>query len=165
MAVQEHKIENNKVVSFHYQLTEVGGDYSEDSAGGDPVLYLHGHRGILPGLEKAMAGKTAGEKFSVEIEPVDGYGLRNEEAFQRIPVKHLVGGKKPVVGDMVTVNTKSRNVHATVVKVGRHTVDVDTNHPLAGKVLKFDVEVVDVREATIEEVSHRHAHGPGGHQH
>ena len=72
---------------------------------------------------------------------------------------------KPDVGDLVTVNTRTRKVNAKVVKVGRHNVDVDTNHPLAGKTLKFDIEVINVREATFEEVSHRHAHGPGGHQH
>jgi len=66
---------------------------------------------------------------------------------------------------MVTLNAKPKKINAIVIKVGRHNVDVDTNHPLAGKELKFDIEVVDVREATMEEVSHRHAHGPGGHQH
>jgi len=159
------QIQNNTVVSFHYKLQEIGGDYKEDSSDGDPMLYLHGHRGILPGLEDAMKGKTAGDKFTVQVPPEDGYGLRNEDSFQRVPVKHLIGQKKPKLGDVVTINTKTRQVNATVVKVGRHTVDVDTNHPLAGKELKFDIEVVDVREATMEEVAHKHAHGPGGHQH
>ncbi len=159
------QIANNTVVSFHYKLEEVGGDYREDSSDGDPVLYLHGHRGVLPGLEDAMKGKVAGDTFTVQVSPEEAYGLRNEEAMQRVPIKHLVGGKKPAVGELVMVNTETRKINATVVKVGRHTVDVDTNHPLAGKGLKFDIEVVDVREATMEEVAHRHAHGPGGHQH
>ena len=159
------QIENNTVVSFHYKLQEVGGDYTEDSNGGEPMLYLHGHRGLLPGLEDEMKGKSAGDKFSVEIAPEDGYGLRDEDGFKRVPIKHLIGKKKPLLGDIVTVNTKTKKIRATVVKVGRHNVDVDTNHPLAGKHLKFEVEVLDVREATMDEVSHRHAHGPGGHQH
>lgn len=159
------QIANNTVVSFHYTLEEVGGSYKEESSDGEPMLYLHGHRGILPGLEDAMKGKVAGDTFSVQIPPENGYGLRNENAIQRVPIKHLIGQKKPALGDVVTVNAKSGSVNATVVKVGRHNVDVDTNHPLAGKELKFDIEVVDVREATMEEVSHRHAHGPGGHQH
>jgi len=159
------QVANNTVVSFHYQLEEVGGNYTEDSSGGDPMLYLHGHRGVLPGLEDAMAGKVAGDKFSVQVSPENGYGLRNDDSIQRVPIKHLVNTKKPVVGDVVTVNTKTRQVNATVVKVGRHNVDVDTNHPLAGKELKFDIEIIDVREATMEEVAHRHAHGVGGHQH
>jgi len=160
------QIANNTVVSFHYKLEEVGGDYKEDSfSGDDPMLYLHGHRGILPGLEDAMKGRVAGDKFTVQVSPENGYGHRSEDGVQRVPVKHLIGQKKPNVGDLVTVNAKSGKVNATVVKVGRHNVDVDTNHPLAGKELKFDIEVIDVREATMDEVSHRHAHGPGGHQH
>ena len=87
------QIANNTVVSFHYKLEEVGGDYKEDSAGGDPMLYLHGHRGILPGLEDAMKGKVAGDKFSVQVPPENGYGLRRENSVQRVPVKHLIGRK------------------------------------------------------------------------
>ena len=139
------QIENNKVVAFHYTLQVVGEEYTEDSSDGDPMLYLQGHRGVLPGLEDAMAGKSAGDKFSVEISPQDGYGLRNEDGFQRVPVKHLIGQKTPAIGEIVTVNTTTKKVQATVVKVGRHTVDVDNNHPLAGKQLKFDIEVVSVR--------------------
>lgn len=159
------QIANNTVVTFHYQLAEVGGDYTEDSRGGDPLLYLHGHRGILPGLEDAMAGHAVGDTFSVTLTPEQGYGLRNEEGMQRVPVKHLIGAKKPSKGEIVTVNTAKGKVRATVVKIGKFNIDVDTNHPLAGKDLTFDVEILDVREATMEEVAHRHAHGPGGHQH
>jgi FKBP-type peptidyl-prolyl cis-trans isomerase SlyD len=159
------QVENNTVVSFHYQMHEVGGDYSEDSTGGDPMLYLHGYRGVLPGLEDAMAGRSPGDEFSVTLEAKDAYGLRDEDGIKRVPVKHLLEPKKPRVGDIVLINTRDRKVRATVVKLGRFNVDVDTNHPLAGKTLQFDVQIVDVREATMEEVAHRHAHGPGGHQH
>lgn len=159
------QIANNTVVSFHYQLTEIDGDYTEDSSGREPMLYLHGHRGILPGLEDAMMGYSKGDNFSVSLTPEQGYGQRNEQGFQRIPIKHLTSTKKPVVGEIVSVNTARGEVRATVIKVGRFNIDVDTNHPLAGKSLKFDVQVIDVREATMEEVAHRHAHGPGGHQH
>ena len=82
-----------------------------------------------------------------------------------MPVKHLIEPKNPRVGDIVLINTSDKKVRATVVKLGRFNVDVDTNHPLAGKSLQFDVQVVDVREGTMEEIAHRHAHGPGGHQH
>ena len=159
------QVANNTVVSFHYKLEEVGGEYTEDSTGGDPMLYLHGYRGVLPGLEDAMKGKVAGDKFSIQLAPKDAYGLRNENSIQRVPIKHLIDRKKPKVGEVVVVNTQKGKVNATVIKVGRHNVDIDANHPLAGKELKFEVEVIDVREATMEEVSHRHAHGPGGHQH
>ncbi len=159
------KIENNTVVSFHYQLREVGGDYTEDSTNGDPMLYLHGHRGILPGLEDAMLGRSIGDKFTVALPPEDAYGPRNDAAVQRVPLKHLINEPRPRVGQIVTVNTRNGKVRATVVKVGRFNVDIDTNHPLAGKSLEFDVEILQIREATMDEVSHRHAHGPGGHQH
>lgn len=159
------QIENNKVVSFHYQLKEVDGDYTEDSRGGNPMLYLHGHRGILPGLEDAMAGRDVGESFSIVLSPEKAYGPRNEKGIQRVPKKHLVDVKVPVVGKIVSVNTPKGAVRATIVKLGRHSVDIDTNHPLAGKSLEFEVEVIEVREASMEEVTHRHAHGPGGHSH
>lgn len=159
------QVANNTVVSFHYQMQEVGGDYSEDSVGGDPMLYLHGYRGVLPGLEDAMTGRSAGDEFTVTLEPNAAYGPRDENGIKRVPVKHLVEPKNPRVGDIVLINTRDRKVRATVVKLGRFNVDVDTNHPLAGKSLRFDVQVIDVREATMDEVAHRHAHGPGGHQH
>ncbi|OED38713.1 peptidylprolyl isomerase [Chromatiales bacterium (ex Bugula neritina AB1)] len=158
-------IENNKVVSFHYQLREIDGDYTEDSSGGSPMLYLHGHRGILPGLEDAMLGRSAGDKFSVSLGPETAYGPRNDAAIQRVPLKHLIDHPKPKSGDIVTVNTRNGKVKATVLKVGRFNIDIDTNHPLAGKSLEFNVEILSVREATMDEVAHRHAHGPGGHQH
>ncbi|MEM7256502.1 MAG: peptidylprolyl isomerase [Pseudomonadota bacterium] len=154
------QIENNTVVAFHYVLTEIGGDYTEDSRGSDPLYYLHGHLGILPGLEDAMLGHQAGDQFSVTVEPEQGYGLRNKAGIQRVPIKHLTGRKKPAIGEIVLVNTARGEVKATVVKVGKFNVDVDTNHPLAGKSLQFDVEILEVREATMEEVAHRHAHGP-----
>ncbi len=159
------QISNNTVVTFHYQLAEDGGDYKEDSRSGEPLLYLHGHRGILPGLEDAMLGHVEGDTFAVNLTPEQGYGLRNDEGLQRVPVKHVLGGKKPQIGEIISVNTAKGKVQATVVKVGKFNVDIDTNHPLAGKSLTFDVEILGVREATMEEVAHRHAHGPGGHQH
>lgn len=159
------QVANNTVVTFHYQLQEVGGGYTENSKGGDPVLYLHGHRGTLPGLEDAMAGRSAGEQFSVTLTPENAYGLRNDDGIKRVPIKHVLEPRNPKVGDIVLINTLGRDVRATVVKLGRFNIDVDTNHPLAGKSLNFEVEILDVREATMSEVSHRHAHGPGGHQH
>ena len=158
-------VANNTVVSFHYQLQEVDGEYTEDSRGGDPMLYLHGYRGILPGLEEAMLGKSAGDEFSVTLAAQDAYGLRDEDGIKRVPIKHIVEPENPRVGDIVLINTRDKKVRATVVKLGRFNIDVDINHPLAGKQLIFAMEVLDIREATMEEISHRHAHGPGGHQH
>lgn len=159
------QIATDTVVSFHYRLKEEGGEIFEDSHEGSSVLYLHGHRSMLPGLEEALDGKSAGDCFDVTVSPAKGYGERKEGAVQRVPKKHLLTKGKLVPGMMVRLNTEQGPQEAIVLKVGLKNVDVDANHPLAGKTLIFAVEVVDVRQATAEEVSHGHAHGVGGHQH
>ena len=158
-------IEGRKVVSFHYTLRDEHGKQLESSREGEPMTYLHGAGNIIPGLEKAMAGKIAGDKFEASVEPAEAYGERNESGFQRIPAKHFkqAGPLKP--GQIVVLQTRQGPRKLTVVKVGRFNVDVDTNHPMAGLSLTFDVEIIDVREATEEEVSHGHVHGKGGVEH
>lgn len=155
-------IEDKKVVSFHYTLSNSQGEQIESSRDRDPMSYLHGSGNIIPGLEKAMAGKTAGEQFEVTVEPADAYGERNEAGIQRVPAKHFkhVGHLEP--GQPVILQTKQGPMQVTVVKVGRFNVDIDRNHPLAGQSLTFDVEITDVRDATEDEISHGHVHGPGG---
>lgn len=159
----------NKVVSFHYRLHELDGDLLEESYGADPTLYLHGHNNLLAAIEKAMEGKNAGDKLSVAVTPEEGYGLRREGAIQRIPIKHLVDHEKIKnrlkPGVKVAVNTQHGPWEAVVLKVGKFNVDVDSNHPLAGKHLNFEIEIVDVRDASDEELTHGHAHGAGGHNH
>lgn len=162
-------IGTNSVVSFHYRLSETGGDLLESSYEGDPTLYLHGHDNLLPALEKHFEGRSAGEKFEVQLAPEDGYGHRQEGATQRIPVKHLLdyaklkNRLKP--GMRVAVNTQHGPWEAVVLKVGKFNVDIDSNHPLAGKNLTFAIEILEVRGATADELAHGHAHGKGGHQH
>jgi FKBP-type peptidyl-prolyl cis-trans isomerase SlyD len=129
------------------------------------MTYLHGSRNIIPGLEKALAGKAAGDQFQVTIPPEEAYGERRTDQVQRIPAKHFRDAKNLKPGRMVSIQTRRGPVQATVVKVGRFNVDVDTNHPLAGQTLTFDVEVTGVRDATAEEISHGHVHGPGGVNH
>ena len=160
------KIEDRKAVSFHYTLKNSHGEQIESSRDRDnPMTYLHGAGNIIPGLEKAMSGKAAGDQFEVTVEPAEAYGERNESGFQRVPAKHFGEGRRLQPGQLVTLNTQQGPRQVTVVKVGRFNVDVDTNHPLAGQSLTLDVEVTDVREATDEEVSHGHVHGPGGVEH
>ena len=161
------QIEKNKVVLFHYRLTEAGNDeVIESSHDKDPLAYLYGRGGILAGLETAMTGKQSGEQVSVTLTPEDAYGLRQENTQQRIPIKHLLGKHKKLrVGQIVAINTREGQREATVVKVGKFNVDIDTNHPLAGKTVTFEIDIVDVREASEEELAHGHAHGAGGHQH
>jgi FKBP-type peptidyl-prolyl cis-trans isomerase SlyD len=159
------QIERNKVVTFHYTLTDEEGSFTESSEGRDPVAYLHGHRNIVPGLEEQMAGRAAGDTFKATIEPDKAYGPRQDDALQRVPIKHLIHPGKLAVGKLVAVNTSAGQRQARVVKVGRFNADLDFNHPLAGRTLIFDVSIVAVRDATREEVTHKHAHGPGGHGH
>lgn len=157
-------IAKDSVVQFHYTLTE-GGAELESTNGADPMAYLHGHGNIIAGLEQAMAGKGAGDSFSVTIEPADAYGERKEDLTQRIPLKHMQGAKKWRPGMTAWVQTDQGQRQVTVIKVGKFNADCDLNHPLAGKTLTFAVEIVAVREATAEEKAHGHAHGVGGHHH
>ena len=157
--------EKDKVVNFHYTLTNAEGEQMESSREGDPITYLHGANNIITGLEKAMEGHAIKDSFSVTLEPEEAYGVRNENNIQRVPLKRLKGIGKISVGQILNLQTDKGQVQVTVLKVGRFNVDVDGNHPLAGQQLTFDVEIADIREASKEELEHRHVHGPGGHQH
>jgi FKBP-type peptidyl-prolyl cis-trans isomerase SlyD len=163
------QITADKVVSFNYRLSETGGELLESSYDSEPTLYLHGHTGLLAALEETLEGKQAGDKVTVEVTPEQGYGERQEGATQRIPIKHLHGHEKYKnklkPGMKVAVNTQHGPWDAVVLKVGKFNVDIDSNHPLAGKNLTFELEVVEVRDATDDELAHGHAHGAGGHQH
>jgi FKBP-type peptidyl-prolyl cis-trans isomerase SlyD len=162
-------IDKNAVVSFHYRLGEPGKGDLENSHGDDPIVYLHGHHGLLEGLENALQGHKAGEQVSVTLSPEHAYGLISENAIERISINHVIkegkakGKFKP--GMVVHVNSKNGPRTVVVVKVGLKTLDVDTNHPLAGKTLTFTIDIVDVRAASEEEIAHGHVHGAGGHHH
>ncbi|WP_299200778.1 peptidylprolyl isomerase [uncultured Amphritea sp.] len=158
-------VTKDKVVQFHYNLTDADNSVEETTRGGSPMAYLHGHDNMISGLEQAMEGKAVGDTFSVTLEPKDAYGEFLPDCEQRIPVKHLQGAKKWRPGMVGTVHTEQGLRQVKVVKVGKFMVTVDNNHPLAGKVLTFDIEIVDIRDASAEEVSHGHAHGDGGHHH
>src|SRR5437868_4718333 len=117
------QITTDKVVSFHYELREVGGELLESSLDGEPTLYLHGHSNILVRLEEALEGKAVGEKVEVELTPEQGYGLRREGAVQRVPIKHLHDHatlkNKIKVGSKVLINTQQGPWEAIVLKVGK----------------------------------------------
>ena len=162
------KIADKSVVQFHYTLKDEAGVELESSNGRDTLAYLHGTNSMLVGLEKALTDKEDGDKFSVTLQPEEAYGERQEDALQRVPAKHLNSTeavKKWLPGMVAVVQTEEGQRQVTVVKTGKFMITVDMNSPLAGKVLTFDVEVIDVREATEEELDHGHAHGVGGHQH
>ena len=158
------KIQKDSVVRFHYTVGEVGQPANESSNGGEPLAILIGHNNIIPGLEKAMEGREAGEKFEVDVPAAEAYGERREGLSQRIPKKHF-GEQRLMPGMQVVLQTNFGPRAVTIEKVGMSVVDVDLNHPMAGKALHFDIEIVEVREASAEEVEHGHVHGEGGHQH
>lgn len=158
-------ITDNKVVYFHYRLSEVGQEPLETSDSDAPAAYLHGHGNILPALEAAMAGKQAGDEVSVTLSPEEAYGQREEGRQQRVPIKHLVTKGKLRPGMAVKVNTADGPVDARILKVGKFNVDLDLNHPLAGLSLTFDIRITEVREGSDEEIAHGHVHGAGGHHH
>lgn len=164
-------IEKDSVVSFHYSLKNGDGTVLEESRGGNPSLYMHGRNGMLKGIESALENKAKGEAVEVTLGPNEGYGDRKENMQARVPLKNIrLRDGKPIkgklkAGTVVGVKTSEGFRDATVIKHGLKSVDVDTNHPYAGMTLIFDLEVVDVRNATDDEKAHGHAHGPGGHEH
>jgi FKBP-type peptidyl-prolyl cis-trans isomerase SlyD len=155
------KIEKDRVVRFHYTVSEPGMPALETSREGQPLAILVGHGNIIPGLEAAMAGREAGESFDVRVSPEEAYGERRDGLTQRVPRKHFKNAKL-VPGAQVVMPTEMGPRAMTVLKVGMSVVDVDLNHPMAGKTLDFAVEVLDVREASAEELEHGHVHGEGG---
>ena len=158
------KIEKDRVVRFHYTVGEVGQPANESSNGGEPLAILFGHGNIIPGLEKAMEGREAGETFAVDVPAAEAYGERRDGLTQRIAKKHF-GEQRLVPGMQVVLRTEYGPRAVTIEKVGMSVVDVDLNHPMAGKALHFDIELVEVREAGAEELEHGHVHGDGGHHH
>ncbi|MDO8907908.1 MAG: peptidylprolyl isomerase [Pseudohongiella sp.] len=167
------RVDVNRVVAFHYRLREIRPDGSaspwlEESFGRQPLFYLHGHGNVVAGLEQALAGKKAGDAINITLPPELAYGPRTSNELLRLPIKHLLGNPNPknlVPGTIVSVKTNKGAKNALVIKVGKFNVDLDTNHPYAGRTLHYQIEVLGVRPATAEEVAHRHVHGPGGHQH
>jgi FKBP-type peptidyl-prolyl cis-trans isomerase SlyD len=161
------KVEANKVVSFHYAVSDGSAAPVESSRErGEPLAFLVGHGGLIPGLEKALIGRETGERFEVVVTPAEGYGERREDFTQRVPKKYFRDAEHLKPGMTTVLSTReSGQRQVTVRKVGSSVIDVDLNHPLAGKTLTFDVEIMDVRDATPEEIAHRHAHGTGGHGH
>jgi FKBP-type peptidyl-prolyl cis-trans isomerase SlyD len=158
-------IKNKDIVSFHYTLTNDEGEKVESSLERDPMTYLHGANNIIPGLEKAIEGRSVGDEFKVVIQPADAYGEKKEANVQRIPSKRIKNARSLKPGQVLNLQTKQGPVQVTVVKVGRFNIDVDANHPLAGQTLNFDVQITAVRDATEEEIAHGHVHGPEGVEH
>lgn len=156
------QVAENTVVSLHYTLSGADGDVIETTDGDEPMVYLHGAGEIISGLEEALEGRSPGDSFSVEIPPEDAYGERDEALVQDVPREEIEDADALAVGMQLEAETDDGTELVTVVAVDDEFVTVDGNHELAGRTLKFDVSIVDVRPATAEEIDHGHAHGPGG---
>jgi FKBP-type peptidyl-prolyl cis-trans isomerase SlyD len=164
------QIGNNTIVSMHYQVATSEGEQVDKSQEGQPLVYLHGHGQIIPGLEAALAGHSVGETVEAELAPEVAYGEYDEDLDIRV-------GKDAFPADVQQKlepgfqfmaqhpGKEGENLLYTVHGVEQDEVLVSGNHPLAGKTLLFKVEIVEVRRASEEELAHGHAHGPGGHHH
>ncbi|MFQ3786811.1 FKBP-type peptidyl-prolyl cis-trans isomerase [Halomonas sp. A29] len=159
------QIAQNSVVAFHYTLTNDAGEVLDSSEGRQPLTYLHGAGNIIPGLEKQLEGREAGEKLNVTVSPEEGYGEVQPQLVQEVPRDAFQGVEAVEPGMQFQAQTQGGPLMVTVTKVEGDTVTVDGNHPLAGQKLNFDVEISNVREASQEEIEHGHVHGEGGHQH
>ncbi len=152
-------IEKDKVVKFHYTLTNDAGETLDSSEGREPLPYLHGHNGIIPGLEKELEGKQVGDKLKVSVAPAEAYGEINPEMVQMVPREAFSGVDDIQPGMQFQAQAPDGSVQVVVVKdVQPEGVLIDANHPLAGQTLHFDVEIAEVRDATAEELEHGHVH-------
>ncbi|MFB9137211.1 peptidylprolyl isomerase [Vibrio sp. AK197] len=159
------KIENNVVVSLAYQVKLEDGAVVDQSTVDAPLDYLHGNNNLIPGLEKALEGQAAGDKFSVTVGPEEAYGEHSDALVQRVPANVFQGVDQIEVGMRFLADTDQGPIPVEVTDVDGDEVVVDGNHMLAGQTLTFDVEVVAVREATQEELDHGHVHQAGDHDH
>lgn len=159
-------VTENAVVGIEYTLTDSEGEVLDTSEGRGPLAYVHGKGGIIPGLEEALTGKAVGDELKVVVPPEKGYGPRNNQLLNRVP-KEAFGGKLEFeLGLQFPVQDQNGQPRmVTIVHIEDDAIIIDANHPLAGVELTFEVKVVEVREATEEELQHGHSHGAGGHEH
>lgn len=158
------EIAKDTVVTIDYRLHLGDGKYIEESEQADPLVYLHGYEEIVPGLEKALAGKKAGDQVKATVTPEDGYGEYDPDAVEEVPREEFPADLELEAGGIVTATDEEGDeVEFTVKELKDKTVVVDFNHSLAGKTLHFEVTVREVRKASEEELEHGHAHGPDDH--
>jgi FKBP-type peptidyl-prolyl cis-trans isomerase SlyD len=159
------QITKHKVVKIHYTLTDDDGDVIDSSEGGEPLVYLHGVGGIVPGLEDALEGKSVGDRIQVNVQPEDGYGEQDDDLLHEVDRSQFEEIDDLELGMQFQVDTDDGPMVVTVVEITDENVTVDGNHELAGVALNFDVTVREIRDATPDEIAHGHAHGEGCHEH
>ena len=158
-------ISDNKVVHMHYELKNDKGVVLDSSKGREPLAYIQGHGNIIPGLEKEMSGKSKGDKIKATIAPIDAYGEVDQQRIFKVGKNQFQGDGELQPGMQIQAQMGERMEIGTVENVEDEEVTLNFNHPLAGETLHFDVEVMEVRDATAEELDHGHVHGEGGHHH
>ncbi|CUS49143.1 MAG: FKBP-type peptidyl-prolyl cis-trans isomerase SlyD [Idiomarinaceae bacterium HL-53] len=158
------KISQDKAVTIHYAVKSPSGDVLDQSSDERPLAFIFGRGMLIPGLEKALDGKAAGDELSTVVPAAEAYGERHDGLIQTVP-KNLFGEQEITPGMQFRATTDNGEQSVVVVDVSDTEVTVDGNHPLAGMDLSFDVKVIDVRDATAEELDHGHIHGPGGVDH
>ena len=158
-------IEKDCVVTANFRLFDGNGELVDSSEVGGPLTYLHGAEELLPGLEVALAGHAVGDNLAVELKPDEAFGQWDESLVDKAPRANFPGIEDIEPGmRFQTEMDDGAPMIVTVTDVDDESVTVDGNHELAGKHLRFELEVTDVRKATDEEISHGHVHGPDGHQ-
>jgi len=151
----------NKVVKMHYSVLDNNKNTIDNSFDGEPLVFIVGTGFLIPGLENALLGKEAGDTFSVTVEPEQGYGERHDDLMQAVP-KSMFEGMEIEVGMQFRATTDAGDQSVMIIEIQDEDVIVDGNHPLSGITLHSDVEVLEVRDATEEELAHGHVHGEGG---
>jgi FKBP-type peptidyl-prolyl cis-trans isomerase SlyD len=146
------EIADRRVATVHFTLTDDSGNTLASTQGHAPLLHLQGGGGIIPALEQALEGRKAGDRFEVTVDPQRGFGPHHPELVQTLPRSAFNGTTAPVVGSRLRAQTARGPLDVVVTSVDEDSIGVDGNHPLAGKTFRLDVEVVDVRLATPEEI-------------
>lgn len=160
------QIADRCVVTFAYTLRDAAGAVLDQADAAEPFTYLHGRNSIVPGLERGLAGQAPGARCKVTVTPQDGYGMRDEKLVQVVAREQFDTETPLAVGMQFHTRDEGGAVHmVAITAITEAGVTIDANHPLAGQTLNFDVEILDVRQATAEELAHGHAHGPGAHHH
>lgn len=154
-------IATNSVVSIHYRLTSTEGEVLDASGPSQPLVYLHGVGNLIPGLERALLGRAAGDSFSVTIAPSDAYGERIADLVQQVPRDLFGEGQELAIGMRFSGNAPQGPINVTITAIEGDQITLDGNHPMAGRTLHFEVTVDAVREATEQELLHGHVHGAG----
>jgi FKBP-type peptidyl-prolyl cis-trans isomerase SlyD len=154
------QISDQAAVSFHYTLSNDAGEQLDSSIGDAPLFYLHGKGNIIPGLEAALEGRQAGDKFSVTIPPEQAYGVF-DASMQQVVSKKMFDDLDIEVGMQFHADVSHGAGIITITEINGDDITIDGNHPLAGVALTFDVEVVEVRDASADELAHGHVHGEG----